>query len=450
MSDAVCRVTVRPQHKGAQISPLFFGVNTLFMYDDDAALKDGKIARLLRDLPCRLVRYPGGDVADNYLWNEHRLDDPKWWPNRAGAQTTDTDEFMAFCRQAGAEPIFVVNLETGFVHGDVDRAVKLAQEWVAYCRKKDYRVRYWEIGNETYLYHPGKHKRARATAAEYAKAFVRVARAMKAKDPDIKTGAVGPQNPQTSRNNELPGGAMADPPEPPWWPTVLREAGREVDFLVLHEYPGQASLDYAAFLKGALRGGHTIAQMKTFARRTLSRPVPIALTEWNLGPQVKLRGMAAAQALAELTARYLTAGVEMACFWPLRFPGKGGLRMLLDWETKEPMPAYQVLKLFAPTAGATIVEASASRREAGSFAARSSDGRTLWVFVVNKGLPGGPLTVHIQAPGFSAGRASCTALTAAALETQAVRCVSPSIERQGEAWLSTLPAHAVAAFRLEA
>jgi hypothetical protein len=38
------------------IDPRFFGVNTLFMYDDDKALADGKIARRLREMPCRLIR----------------------------------------------------------------------------------------------------------------------------------------------------------------------------------------------------------------------------------------------------------------------------------------------------------------------------------------------------------------------------------------------------------
>ena len=450
MRDEICRVAVRPDRKGSEISPLFFGVNTLFMYDDDKALGEGKIARQLRALPCGLIRYPGGDVADNYLWQTHRLDDPKWWPNRAGPDTTDTDEFMAFCRQAGAEPIFVVNLETGFVRGDVGRAVKLAEDWVEHCREKGYRVRHWEIGNETYLYHPGKHKRVRVTAAEYGRAFAQVARAMKAKDPSIKTGAVGPQDPRTSRNNELPGGGTATPPEPAWWPTVLRsEAGPHVDFLIMHEYAG-GSLDYAAFVKGALRNGHSIPAMKEFARRTLGRPVPIALTEWNLGPKVKVRGMAAAQALAEMTARYLAAGVEMACFWPLRFPGNGGFRTLLDWDKKEPMPAYHVLRLFAASAGGAVVEATASRRETGCFAAKSADNRTLSVFLINKGAPGAPLTIQIDTAGFSARRASCAALTAATLDAETVKPVSLPVQQQGGNWQCTLPPHAIAAVRLEA
>ena len=55
-------------------------------------------------------------------------------------------------------------------------------------KEKGYDVKYWEIGNETYL--PGTYYPA--TAREYAEAFGKYARAMKGVDPSIQIGAVGP------------------------------------------------------------------------------------------------------------------------------------------------------------------------------------------------------------------------------------------------------------------
>ena len=109
-----------------EINPLFFGVNTLFWIEDDDALKDGKLAQLLQDLPCRLMRFPGGEVADNYHWQTRKLDNIRDFPASEGPDKLDCDKFMTLCRQVGAEPIFVVNLESGFVHHDVAAAVREA------------------------------------------------------------------------------------------------------------------------------------------------------------------------------------------------------------------------------------------------------------------------------------------------------------------------------------
>ena len=50
-----------------------------------------------------------------------------------------TDEFIALCREAGAERLINVNLATG-TPGE-------AADWVRYCAG---RVRWWGVGNEQY------------------------------------------------------------------------------------------------------------------------------------------------------------------------------------------------------------------------------------------------------------------------------------------------------------
>jgi len=436
-----CEVTVDAATVRRAIDPRFFGVNTLFMVDDDASLADGKIARHLKAMPCRLLRYPGGDMADNYLWRTHTLDDPKHWPGIGGPQTTDTDEFMALCRQVGAEPIFVVNLETGFVHGDLDKAAKDAADWVAHCnRTHDYGVKLWEIGNETYLYTKGRHKRARVTAEQYAQALAKFARAMKAVDPTIRIGAIGPMSP-TAVSNWAEG-----EPRRPWWPTVVAAAGGAIDFAVVHRYYGWGGLDYERFAAGPIRVGEPVARLKAFFRERLGgRRVPIALTEWNLGRHSKLTGMAAGLVIAEQVADYIAGGVDLACFWPLRMPGNHkSFRALLDTRTNEPLAAYRVMKLLASNTADRLVASSASNAQVVPFASLAADGRTLVLFVLNKSPDAEGIDATVRLAGFEPSAATATVLTAPALDSPDLSLGALALARSRAGWTCHLPPHSLA------
>lgn len=444
------RVTVHPNHPLNPINPLFFGANTLFMYDDKPALADDAFARLLRDVPVRLLRFPGGDVGDNYYWDQRRLDDTSWWPRTAGPGSADTDAFMAFCRKVGAEPLFVVNLESGFVHHDLDSAIKRAADWVAYCnRQHDYHVKYWEIGNETFWYHPGKHKRVRVTAAEYGQAFARFAAAMKAVDPSIHVGAIGLTDPAKSANNTLPDGSTASPKEPAWWPTVLQSAGPHVDFVTVHEYPGNANQTYDNFTRKGVWGGESIPSLRAFLDKSLHRHVPIALTEWNLDPKAPLRGIALAQAQTNLLCRFLSAGVDMACIWPLRLP-HANTRGLLEYRTRLPQPAYHVLAMLSPAlSGSSILPSESTDPSLFHFAALSPDGSTATVVLIHKSADDAPCQVTIELPGFDAHDAAGEALVAPALESSDVRREPLTCRPAGGGlWACDLPPFSICVLKL--
>ena len=438
------RITVHVDRKAGTVNPLFFGVNTLFMYDDKAALADEAFAKTLRDAPVRLLRFPGGDVADNYLWDEHRLDDPHHWPKIDKPTSADTDAFMAFCRKVGAEPIFVVNLESGFVHNDMERAIRRAVDWVAYCNKtKGYNVRYWEIGNEQFWYNPGQHKRVRVTAAEYGAAFVRFAEAMKAVDPTIQVGAVGLVDPTRSANNTMPDGSQANPPEPPWWPTVMKAAAKHVDFASVHAYPGNEKQTYEVFIDKGVWGGETLPDLRKFLDESLGRRVPIALTEWNIAAKNPTRGMALAQAQANLLCRFLTAGVDMACLWPLRLP-RGNARGLLDYESRTPQPMYHVFQMLSTSLpGSAIVEARADDPRLFHFATLGEDGKTVTLVLIHKSADDAPRRVTIDVPGFKAAEGSGETLVAPALDSTDVKRVPLTCERAGDAWSCELPPYSI-------
>jgi hypothetical protein len=435
------RISVYPEKTLRDINPLFFGSNTLFMIEDVAALDDGKIARYLREAPIRLLRFPGGDVSDNYHWKTGTLDDPKHFPYNAGPGATNTDEFMKFSRQAGAQAIFVVDLESGFVHHDLDAAAREAADWVAYSKQKGYNIKYWEIGNETYIYMPGHHKRAAISAHQYGEAFMKFARAMKAVDPAIQLGAVGPQDAlRKTLLEKLPDGSQRKDQDA-WWPEVVRIAGSQMDFMVVHEYyHGEASVPVE-------RAGE-IAALRVFLRAAFpGRYVPIALTEWNLNTKTTVSDPERAVLLAQLVAEYIQGGVDMANFWPLRYSGGWDKPALLADRSKEPRTAYDVLKLFSSNTREKLLDAASNSPYVRAFVTADGGVRRISMFLMNR--TNEKQQPEISLRSFQAARASAQSLTAKSLES-ADHALEPVVMKgQASQWTCDLPPQSVTLVQLE-
>ncbi|NJK92824.1 MAG: hypothetical protein HC904_13975 [Blastochloris sp.] len=202
----------------------------------------------------RWLRYPGGNKSDNYFW----ASPPKFtqtlpqtalwglwdWPSMETEQlmktdrrffkspVLDFDQFMDRCREVGAEPILVVNHDSVAPSGQspgkyqtqpLSVLLEHARSWVAYSRKRGYQVRYWEIGNETYLHDQIK-------TEDYARNFLEFARVMKAENPDILIGANAEYDPDIFGKGDPAG-------SPPYLKTLVEEAGHAIDFLSIHQYP---------------------------------------------------------------------------------------------------------------------------------------------------------------------------------------------------------------------
>src|SRR5439155_989479 len=158
----------------------------------------------IRALRPTFVRWPGGNVAQDYHWQwgiGPRDQRPIWsnlsWKNEPEPSDLGTDEFIEFCRELGAEPSITVNVE-----GRGATAAEAAA-WVEYCNgpasskygamraagghSEPYRVKYWEIGNEVW----GKWVSGHSEAAAYADNFNRYVAAMRAVDQSIRLLGVG-------------------------------------------------------------------------------------------------------------------------------------------------------------------------------------------------------------------------------------------------------------------
>ena len=251
------------------------------IYEENSALSDERgfrkdVLEAVKNVNCPLLRWPGGNFASNYHWEDgigpkderpvrFDLAWDKEETNRFG-----TDEFIEYCRRVGAEPYICLNLGTG----SLDEAI----HWLEYCnstgntyyaklREKNghpepYRVKYWGIGNENY----GEWQVGHRLAKEYAKVLSEYARFMKVVDPTIKVIAVGADDPN-------------------WDLEVIKTAGKYIDYISNHQYLGSndyyqtvASVYWVEKRLKTLKSAIKIAQPLEEEKKR----VKIALDEWNI------------------------------------------------------------------------------------------------------------------------------------------------------------------------
>ena len=251
------------------------------VYEEGSPLSDERgfrkdVLQVVRNIKCPLLRWPGGNFASNYHWEDgigpkdkrpvrFDLAWSKEETNRFG-----TDEFIEYCRAVGAEPYICVNLGTG----SLDEAI----HWLEYCNStgntyyaklrakngypEPYRVKYWGVGNENY----GEWQVGYRSAKEYAKVLREYARFMKVVDPTIKIVAVG-----------------ADEPE--WDLEVIKTAGKYIDYISNHQYLG--SDDYyetvasVYWVKKRLEVLKSVIEIAQPSRKEEEK-IKIALDEWNI------------------------------------------------------------------------------------------------------------------------------------------------------------------------
>ncbi|BDI29552.1 alpha-N-arabinofuranosidase [Capsulimonas corticalis] len=160
----------------------------------------------LKRLGVPQLRWPGGCFADSYHWREG-IGPPERRPRTlaesCGHQSVETNqigthEFMALCREIGAEPYLAGNVGSG--------SPQELMEWVQYCNAtadttlvreraanghpEPMNVRYWGVGNESWAC-GGNYD-----ALDYAKEFKRYATFIKQVDHGVQLVACGDHSPE--------------------------------------------------------------------------------------------------------------------------------------------------------------------------------------------------------------------------------------------------------------
>lgn len=258
---------------------------------DGANLREDTLD-LIQQLNPPLIRYPGGNFASGYHWedgiglktNRPHRHDAAWQADESNL--VGTDEFLAFCEQIETVPLLVVNDGSG--------TPEEAARWVAYCNEPEtteqgmkraanghpqpYKVKYWGIGNEVW----GAWQIGTTSAEEYTRRLLRFIKAMKAVDPSIKLVAVG--------NHPL-----TDTPSDPaalWNKEVLSKAGDQIDYLSWHIYQPEKDgwndlPDTHELFKSVCAAPLDIERYTTRIEKEISQYSPNknvmqALDEWNV------------------------------------------------------------------------------------------------------------------------------------------------------------------------
>ena len=324
-------------------SPLLFGAHLLFNKATDDVRSKPAFLRSLESIPVSNLRFPGGTIGDNYLWREEKTARSDWFPfdYQASQNDLDFDEFMAVARCIGAQPTIVLNLRTWVARGDIEGGIAQAEDWLRYAnQQKGHGIRYWELGNE--VWGRKRQKQSPMLGAEYGRYYSTFRKRLKAIDPSIELGLVLP--------SKLEDVAMGDVGS--WWDETIKGANGEIDYLVIHRY-------VVPPMRKLVRTGSTIdallARIQEKTHASLGRPLPVHMTEWNIGSRsagrpgiVRHDSIGHALFVADGLLDLAESGVRLATYWPLFGPADQGL---LDKSDLSLNASGKAMKLLAPLAG---------------------------------------------------------------------------------------------------
>ncbi|MFH0989976.1 MAG: discoidin domain-containing protein [bacterium] len=357
------RIEVDAAKKIRAINPWLYGINTarwdesLFPEHPDEMLltADRDAIKKIKASGITLLKYPGGNDADSYIWNS---------PDN-NVSEMQTDEYIALCREVGAAPFITINF---------NQTPELAAEWVRYCnREKGYDVKLWEIGDERW----GTWAKGYVPPEEYAKKYILFVQAMRAVDPDIKVAT------------NVPLGYHREQ----WTERVLRSAVDYVDMLTFTYFPQQWGKENDDSLMASVGVFEKLVlQLREDVERVVGKKkademlyVNVGYNSVNHSPGHQTLQMINALFTADMLGVMARTGIDIGCFWALHnfYPPRGGDFGFMSSEGKNtPRYSYYVLPLFSKYLKGELVESLGGGALVSTYAAR--DGKALSIAFLNK------------------------------------------------------------------
>ena len=241
----------------------------------------------IRHLGVPIIRYPGGNFVSGYNWldgvgpkqDRPRVLDRAW--NSLNSNQFGTNEFLAWCKAVGTEPLMGLNLGTGTPEQAADLVeycnVSNGTRWSDLRRKHGiadpYKIQKWCLGNEM----DGPWQIGHVTATEYGLKAQDAARQMRYVDPSLKLVACGSSGPGMPTYLE-------------WDREVLEQCYEYVDGLSLHRYfenSEPAGGDSAKFLAMNLSMEKQIAETLAVCdlvrgHKRSPKKLWLSFDEWNV------------------------------------------------------------------------------------------------------------------------------------------------------------------------
>lgn len=242
-----------------------------------------------------MLRYPCGTPSDWLAWDDV---EGSYWPSdfEKKRNKLTPDAYVDLCKSMQWDTLITVNTTLAGSHNQRNRinptkvssirkGAQYAAEWVRHANIKNKSgVKYWEIGNEVWIW---------MKETEYPVHVREYSRAMRKIDPSIKIIACG-----SMHNIEFNPTWLQFPDDPTWKPrptnlthgehwtkNLLTMAKGDFDYLAPHIYIDGASIDPIAngsSLFAQIDDGEQLIQQQINWIKQANSPVRLALTEWMI------------------------------------------------------------------------------------------------------------------------------------------------------------------------
>jgi alpha-N-arabinofuranosidase len=272
------------EHLGRAIYEGIYDPNSKFA-DANGFRKD--VLEEIQKLQVPIVRYPGGNFVSGYHWLDGvgpKQDRPKvldkaW--NTLETNQFGINEFLAWCKIVGTQPLLGLNLGTGTPESAAALVeycnVEKGTKWSDLRRKHGiadpYQVKHWCLGNEM----DGPWQIGHMSAAEYGEKAADAGRQMHYVDPSLKLIACGSSGPTMPTYLE-------------WDREVLEQCYDYVDAISLHRYfdnTSETGGDSGKFLALNLSMEQQIAEVAAVCeyvqgRKRSPKKLWLSFDEWNV------------------------------------------------------------------------------------------------------------------------------------------------------------------------
>ncbi|KIH98510.1 alpha-L-arabinofuranosidase [Streptomonospora alba] len=242
------------------------------------------VADLVRELGVTTVRYPGGNFVSGYRWEDGvGPKDQRPVRRELAWHSTETnqfglDEFAAWTRKLGIEPMMALNLGTRGLQEAIDLleyanhsgGTRMSDLRIANGSPQPHGIGMWCLGNEM----DGPWQIGHKTAHEYGRLAAEVARAMRMSDPGLELVACGSSGPEMATFGA-------------WEAEVLEQTYDHVDYISLHSYYEEHNGDLASFLaSGAEMDAFIESVVATAdavrAKLGATKRIRLSFDEWNV------------------------------------------------------------------------------------------------------------------------------------------------------------------------
>lgn len=391
-------LNINTSKKISEVNSKQFGNTVGFVTEPKELRDDDNFISNLKELNIGILRFPGGDGAnqDWYNWKEERVDDAWGYTHYyKSPEYLNTDSFFALCRKIGSEGLIVFNYLSSYFKEGAERIAGIFDanaEWAQYIKDNNYPCKYFEFGNEP-VYFPtmdvDKHK-PKIDPVQYARDYLEMRERLKQIDSSFQLGANmfayydGEHWSETSRT---------------WASTFFSIVGQECDFISPHIYYGQIiSLNYKTFETQRYDLTPYFNEWREKTKKATGKEIPVYLTEWNLfcgQDKIKLgtfgQGLVEADGLLDI----VKSDIKIACIWTLHWynkrddtwhPFKDVQYGMLDQSSGElTIPGYTVSELTKEMIGYDVVKTDfpLNDPEINYIALKSKDGRKLKIIAIN-------------------------------------------------------------------